>query len=103
MVLEEYGRIDHRVVVAGDKFMLQVRLVVEMNPAPAVRLILCVDAECLVLLQGSREIIHTIVVTSNTIDDVPRSIRIVVTSGIGCSIGIHWHVAFIHVKMAMKN
>ncbi len=103
MRLVENLAIQHAVVVAGDKFMKQMRSVVEMQTRPAVDGIRVVKAKCLPGLCGKSEGIHATPVATDAIDDVPRRARVVVPSRVYRPIRKNRYIPLVDVEVALEN
>lgn len=76
MLTVQEKRVHDGRVARSNKVMLQMRLVVERDPTPAIHPI---DAKRNILGQLFVQVVHAIVVASNSIRDVHRSTRVVIT------------------------
>lgn len=94
MLLEQGSRVFDRVVARGDEFMSQMSSIMNSQTGPAINIV-----DTRFKARGSfSKCINTVIMTTSTIDNVPRKFGVVKTVGVGLVV-IHGCEALIVVDM----
>lgn len=72
VILVQSRRVEHGIVITGNKLMRQMRGIVKRQLAPSISRIVRIERESAKLLSGALQRVQSIIMTSCAIGNVPR-------------------------------